>query len=182
MSFATIDTEHGRPTAGTEPDLAAVLANGGWLRPITVPDLVLPAGEEAYADLWASGWRFEAAVVPYERRTIVVGGPMMALATGLASITGNRRRQREAEAASAPQWRPLGTIRVVVTSHRLLVLHAGAWWSVCYSEVVGVELTVDGRSVNLMFRVDPPYRLDVAGVSEVAAVLAHFTRCPLPAT
>lgn len=178
MAFATIDSDQ-RPTdtdTDTEPDLAAVLDGGGWLRPINVADLLLPDGEDAYADFWATGWRHEAAVVPYERRTVVVGGPLMALATWTASALGNRRRRASAEAASVPQWRPLGQIRVVVTSSRLLVLHGGAWWSVWYSEIANVQTTPDGRMIDLLFRVDAPYRLFTTGAEELVTVIRYFTR------
>ena len=174
MAFATIDSDR-RPT-DAESDLAAVLENGGWLRPINVSDLLLPDGEDAYADFWAMGWRYEAAVVPYERRTVVVGGPLMALATWTASALGNRRRRESAEAASAPQWRPLGQIRVVVTSSRLLVLHGGAWWSVWYSEIVRVQTLSGSRMVDLTFRADAPYRLLTAGSAELVTVMGYFTR------
>lgn len=174
MAFATIDSDH--QTTDAEPDLATVLDNGGWLRPIIVRDLLLPVGEHAYADFWATGWRYEAAVVPYERRTVVVGGPWMALATWAASALGNRRRRASAEATSAPQWRPLGQIRVVVTSSRLLVLHGGAWWSVWYLEITGLQATPDGRTVDLGFRADPPYRLLTTAAPELVTVIGYFTR------
>lgn len=172
MAFATIDSDH--QTTDAEPDLATVLDSGGWLRPINVPDLLLPDGEDAYADFWATGWRHEAAVVPYERRTVVVGGPLMALATWTASALGNRRRRASAEAASAAQWRPLGQIRVVVTSSRLLVLHGGAWWSVWYSEVLYAQETSDGRAVDVFFRADSPYRLCTVGAAALVTVIAHL--------
>lgn len=176
MAFATIDSDQ-RPT-DTEPDLAAVLDNGGWLRPINVPDLLLPDGEDAYADFWATGWRYEAAVVPYERRTLVVGGPWMALATWTASALGNRRLRASAEAASVPQWRPLGQIRVVVTSSRLLVLHGGAWWSVWYSEIAGVQSTTD-QTVDLSFRADPPYKLVTGDPAGLVTVIRYFMHAPV---
>lgn len=174
MAFATIDSD--QQTTGPKFDLAAVLDNGGWLRPINVPDLLLPDGEDAYADFWATGWRYEAAVVPYERRTVVVGGPLMALATWIASALGNRRRRASAEAGSAPQWRPLGQIRVVVTSSRLLVLHGGAWWSVWYSEIVEVHCSATCDAVDLSFRADPPYRLRGSGMVDLGSALAHLRR------
>lgn len=174
MAFATIDSD--QQTTDTEPDLAAVLDNGGWLRPINVPDLLLPDGEDAYADFWATGWRYEAALVPYERRTLVVGGPLMALATWAASAFGNRRRRASAEAASAPQWRTLGQIRVVVTSSRLLVLHGGAWWSVWYSEIVDVRNDSRLGSVDLLFRVDPPYRIAEVGACGLASAIRYLAR------
>lgn len=173
MAFATIDSD--QRTTDAVPDLASVLDNGGWLRPINVADLLLPDGEDTYADFWATGWRYEAAVVPYERRTLVVGGPLMALATWTASALGNRRRRASAEAESVPQWRPLGQIRVVVTSSRLLVLHAGAWWSVWYSEIVDVRAAPGGASARFGFRADPPYRLDGLGVSDLEQVIRYLT-------
>lgn len=173
MAFATIDSD--QHSADVEPDLATVLENGGWLRPIDVPDLLLPDGEDAYADFWATGWRYEAAVVSYERRTLVVGGPWMALATWTASALGNRRRRASAEAASAPQWRPLGQIRVVVTSSRLLVLHGGVWCSVWYAEIAGVRAAPGGASVGIQFRADPPYRLDGVGFSDLEQVIRYLT-------
>lgn len=175
MSYATVDPD--QRTTDAHTDLAAVLERGGWLRPIEVPDLVLPDGEHAYADFWATGWRYEAAVVPYERRTVVVGGPFMALATWATSGVGNRRRRAQAEAASAPQWRPLGHIRVVVTFSRLLVLHGGAWWSVWYSEVVGACTDANGQYLDVTFRADPPYRFAFRGASDLASVLT-FNLCP----
>lgn len=174
MGFATIDSDH--QTTDAESDLATVLYNGGWLRPVNVSDLLLPDGEDAYADFWATGWRYEAAVVPYERRTVVVGGPWMALATWAASALGNRRRRASAEAASAPQWRPLGQIRVVVTSSRLLVLHDGAWWSVWYSEIVGVDGDSLIGSVDLRFRMDPPYRIGWDGADVLGVAIRYLAR------
>ena len=174
MAFATIDSD--QQTTDAEPDLASVLDNGGWLRTINVPDLLLPDGEPAYADFWATGWRYEAAVVPYERRTVVMGGPLMALATWAASALGNRRRRASAEADSAPQWRPLGQIRVVVTSSRLLVLHGGAWWSVWYSEILRVDTSRGEHSIDLRFRADAPYRLCTHCVGDLSAVIGDLMR------
>lgn len=176
MAFATIDSDQ----QTTDTDLSAVLDNGGWLRPIIVPDLLLPDGEHAYADFWATGWRYEAAVVPYERRTVVVGGPLMALATWTASALGNRRRRESAEAASAAQWRPLGQIRVVVTSSRLLVLHGGAWWSVWYSEIASTQAAPDGDGIVIAFHADPPYQLRAVGVGELEAAIFGLLVPTLP--
>lgn len=149
--------------------LAAALDNGGWLRPITVEDAPLDPGEEAYADFLTHGWRYHAMDVRYDQRTVMVGGPFLFAATALASCAANRRRRRAAERLAAPQWRPLGLLRVVVTSHRLLVLHGRVWWSVWFSAITGLESSK--TEIDLTFRDDPPYRLSTLGAPMLEVVI-----------
>lgn len=155
--------------------LADALDNGGWLRPIAVADAPLKPGEEAYADLPAHGWRYCAIDVQYEHRTVMFGGPFVFAATGLASLLANRRRRQEAERLAAPQWRPLGPLRVVVTSCRLLVLHQRVWYSVWYSAIDDVRTDWRSRSIDVTFAADPPYRISCAGASCLFAVLQSMT-------
>lgn len=151
--------------------LAEALDNGGWLHPIDVRDCPLDDGEVAYADITAFGWRFHAIDVPYERRTVMFGGPLLLTATAIGSWASNRRRRREAERQAMPQWRPLGQIRVVVTSSRLLVLHNGGWYPVWYSAIDEVRPTPESRTLDLTFVADPPYRFAGPGVYSLAALL-----------
>src|SRR5258708_171907 len=109
--------------------LAEALRDGARLEPRTIEGLPLNTDELTYADLDASGWRYVGFdSVFYERRTLLAGGPFVMAMTALASAIGNHRRRQAAELLAAPQWRPLGPVRVVVTSERLLVWHEQAWW------------------------------------------------------
>lgn len=154
--------------------LADALANGGWLEPRTITDAPLAPGERAYADLHAIGWRyFGLDDVSYERRTLLVGGPYVMVMAMLVTAVGNRRRRREAERAAVPQWRPLGWLRVVVTSDRLVVWHANAWWSIWYGAITQIRSDLTMSAVDLFFEADPPYRLVGPSVPALAVVLAH---------
>jgi hypothetical protein len=155
--------------------LAEALDNGGWLRPITVEDAPLGPGEEAYADLSVHGWRYHAIDVQYEHRTVAFGGPFLFAVTGLASLVANRRRRHEAERLAAPQWRPLGLLRVLVTSRRLLVQREGAWYSVWYEAVTDVASTPASVMLDLTFVTDPPYRLVGPGLCSLVPLLVNST-------
>ena len=178
MSSATVGP-HARRVEVDEIEaarkLAAALDNGGWLRPIVVADAPLDPGEEAYADLYAHGWRYCAIDVHYEQRTVMLGGPLLFATTGLASLVANRRRRIEAERLAAPQWRPLGWLRVLVTSSRLLVLREGAWHSVWYEAVVDVRSNPASVMLDLRFAIDPPYRLVGPGLCSLAPFLVTST-------
>lgn len=175
MTSATLGAEQRPWNDGDEQAasrLAEALDNGGWLNPIQVEGVPLDPGEEAYADLQLHGWRYHAIDVQYDHRTVMFGGPLLFAATGLASLAANRRRRQEAERLGAPQWRPLGPLRVVVTSSCLLVWHQGAWWPVWYSGVADSRAWPDQRMMDLYFTSDPPYRLAMAGAWPFAGVIA----------
>ena len=106
----------------------------------------------------AYGWRYAGADVVYEQRTTIIGGPLLALTTGLLSASDNARRRRIAELEAAPRWQPIGWLNIIATSRRLLVLHQAAWWSVWYSAVT--HASHDGASaLALHFHDDAPYCL-----------------------
>lgn len=177
MSSATLGPDAarvGKDEINAARRLAEALDNGGWLRPIAVEDAPLDPGEEAYADLLAHGWRYHAIDAQYDHRTVMFGGPFLFAATALASCAANRRRRREAERLAAPQWRPLGQLRVVVTARRLLVLHQGNWWSVWYTEIEQVRAEAAPSAVTLTFRVDAPYQLQVSEARSLALVIDHL--------
>lgn len=159
----------------TEADrLAGALANGGRLEPRVIDGVPLAAGEVAYGDLAATGWRyFGLQHALYEKRTILVGGPLLMMATGLASAVGNRRARLAAEAAAAPQWRPLGSLRIVLSSERLLVWHRQAWWSVWRSGITDLHPYPEHQTLDLFFQTDPPYRLAGPDVVPLGVVLAQ---------
>lgn len=114
---------------------------------------------EILADLELTGFRYHALChVPYERRTLLVGGPILFAASATASAVGNRRRRAAAERLAAPQWRCLGPLRVLVTCDRLLVWHEGSWASVWFASVVDIEHDPANGTLDLYFADDPPYR------------------------
>ena len=81
-------------------------------------------GELAISDpMTLHGWRYESAEVPYDRKTLMVGGPLLFLLCGAVSALRNRSVRRAAEAHAAPQWRPLGPLTILPTADRLLVWH-----------------------------------------------------------
>lgn len=140
-------------------DLAAAVAAGASLPEIPSPVLLEP-GEVLHAQLPLVGWRFHGVDVEYERRrTPMTSGPVMyGLAMAVTSI-GNRRTRAGAERLAAPQWRPLGPLRTMVTDRRLLVLHEGAWASVWYAGIRKVLPVLEEGRLELAFEADPPYAL-----------------------
>jgi hypothetical protein len=180
MRCSSIRSGVGARPWGADEELAeadrlfAALDNGGWLEPVAVDDAPLDPGENAYADMGSHGWRYCAIDVPYEHRTLMFGGPFLFAATGIASLVASRRRRREAERLAAPQWRPLGWLRIVVTSRRLLVWHHERWWSVWYSAVTTVRWTADPSAVEIHFASDPPYRLSGEGAASIGVLLSRL--------
>jgi hypothetical protein len=138
--------------------LAAEIAAG---HPLTVfpSPILLGWGEVLHAEATAEGWRFHAVDVVVERRRPIAAGLLtLGMSAALTSI-GNRRALREAERLAASGWRPLGTMPVLATNQRLLLLHDGAWGSVWYSAIRQlVPCPVEGR-LDLIFEADPPYLL-----------------------
>lgn len=178
MRSDTVDS-HAPPREDDEREaaqrLAEALDNGGWLEPVAVGDAPLHPGEAAYADMASYGWRYCAIHVPYEHRTLMFGGPFLFAVTGIASLVACRTRRREAERLAAPQWRPLGALRVVVTSRRLLIWHGESWWSVWYSAITTVRWTADPSAVEILFSSDPPYWLSGEGAASIGALLSQLT-------
>lgn len=124
-------------------------------------------------ELQLVAYRFTAlADVRYEHRTFVFGGPVLAPITALLSALGNRQRRRAAQEQAAPQWRTLGSVRVRVAPERLLVWHAGAWWSVWLSAVVETHLDEQVHTFDLYFADDAPYRFQGGDVRSLARQLA----------
>jgi len=131
--------------------------------------LLLP-GERVISDAVAVyGWRYESVEVTYDRKTLMVGGPLLFVLTGAVSALRNRSARRAAEARAARQWRPLGQLTVVATTDRLLVWHQNAWWSVWYSAIE--QSSCRDRRLHLRFLDTPPYLL-AGDVSPLANAIA----------
>lgn len=140
-------------------DLANRLATGETLPTIPSPAL-LDQGEVLHADLPANGWRFHPISVTYESPTaIALGGPLTFGIIAASSAAARRRSRREAEALAAPQWRPLGLLRVLATDRRLLVWHDGAWASVWYNAIRELHPDINAARLDISFDNDPPYCL-----------------------
>jgi hypothetical protein len=128
-----------------------------WAEPIA--HLLLP-GEVAKMQADAYGWRWEPADVTYDRRHLLLGGPIGMAITGFASVMANRRARRRAEREAAPAWRPLGPLSVIATDLRLFVWHLGDWHSVWYLSIARTGLDAAESSVEIDFFDASPYRLD----------------------
>lgn len=67
------------------------------------------SSEMAVCDVEVAAWQYAGGPpLPYERRTVLLGGPILMLTTALLSALGNDRRRRAAEAEASPRWRALG--------------------------------------------------------------------------
>lgn len=158
-----MDATWSRSDTGSEwtaaVELAERIASGGALPTIPSPAL-LDAGEALHADLPAQGWRFHKAEVTYAApRVVAIGGPLMFGLTVAGSAVARRRARHAAEALAAPQWRPLGGLRILVTDRRLLVWHKGAWASVWYGVIRELRPDMAVRRLDMTFESDPPYCL-----------------------
>jgi hypothetical protein len=157
---------------GAAQRLAGAVA-GGRALPCVASAVLLEPGEVAHAELDAYGWRFEAAEVVYEQRTVLAGGgPLLFGLRAAATAVGNRRARDAAERQAAPQWRPLGPLRVVATNQRLLVFHQGVWASVWLGAICQLHPLLAEQRLELMFEDEPPYALSGAWVPYLAVVMA----------
>lgn len=142
-----------------------------------LPELISPValevGEVLHASVEADAWRFQGVDVPYvQRHGFAVGGLITFGITAAATALANGRARAEAEQMAAPQWRPLGQVPVMATSHRLLVWHEGAWASVWYQAVRQLRPALAESRLELFFEDDPPYLLQGPAVPYLAVVLA----------
>jgi hypothetical protein len=96
----------------------------------------------------------------------------MTVVSAVVCAVANRRRRLEAERNAEAQWRPLGNLRVIVTSDRLLVSHGGTWSWIDLDAVA--EFRVSSRDdIDLLFASEAPYRLAGPGASTVAVALTR---------
>ena len=152
--------------------LAAEIVGGGRLPELASP-VVLEAGEVLHAQVEAEAWRYLAVDVPCtQHRGYALGGPLLFGITAAARAVANRRARLEAERLAAPQWRPLGLLPVLATSHRLLVLHEAAWHSVWYAAIRQIRPALHEDRLEMFFEEDPPYLLAGPAVPYLAVVLA----------
>lgn len=148
------------------------IAAGGRLPELARP-VLLEDGEVLHASGRAEAWRFQGMDVPYVRhRGFAVGGLFTFGLTAAAAAAANRRARADAERLAAPQWRPLGGVEVLATSHRLLVLHDGSWTSVWYEAIHQLRPSLEQDRLELLFDEAPPYLLVGPAVPYLAVVLA----------
>lgn len=170
-----MDAAWSRPRQGNEWnaafDLAGEVAAGAEL-PTLASAVLLDAGEVLHADVTADGWRFEGSDITYAApRTVAVGGPFMFGLVAASSAAARRRARQEAEAMAAPQWRSLGTLRVLVTGRRLLVWHQGEWASVWYHAIREIRPDLEAERLDMTFADDPPYCLAGPWVPYLTVIL-----------
>lgn len=147
-----------------------------WAAPIA--HLLLP-GEVPKIQVYAYGWRWEPADIAYDRRLLLLGGPIGMAFTGIASALANSRARRHAQRAAAPAWRTVGSILVIGTDLRLLVRHEDVWSSIWFSAVEAVSSLPDGASLDLHFAGgEAPYRLQLEPMQ--AAVLHRVVESAQP--
>lgn len=161
--------------------VAESLAHGAQLEPLSIEGLPLAPDERAYAEVDVGAWRWLSHEILYERRSMLVSGPVLTAVSALASAAGNRRRRLAAERAASSQWRPLGIVRVVATDRRLIVWHEGDWWSVSFDTVVAWQVDPDACALVLSLKEGAPYRLAGPSVPLLVVVLAWLSlRLPPP--
>jgi hypothetical protein len=170
-----MDATWGREGFGSERDAAVRLAGdlaAGCSLPVMPSPVLLESGEVLHADLTAYGWRFHGVDVIYEEpRVLGIGGPILFAVTAAASVSARRRAKAEAERLAAPQWRPLGYLRILATDRRLLVLYQGAWASVWYAGIRQMHPAVHEQRLQLVFEDDSPYALAGPWVPYLTVVL-----------
>jgi hypothetical protein len=70
----------------------------------------------------------------YRRSFLLLGGPVGLALTGAASIAHNQAKKAEAQRAAQPRWHDLGTVELVVSSQRLVLVGRGKVESFWYAE------------------------------------------------
>lgn len=170
-----MDATWGRAGFGSEWDAAVLLADElalGAHLPVMPSPVLLEVNEVLHADLTAHGWRFHGVDVVYDEPHVIgIGGPILFTVTAAAAASARRRARAEAERLAAPQWRPLGFLRILATDRRLLVLYQGVWASVWYAGIRQVHPAVHQQRLQLTFEDDPPYALAGPWVPYLTVVL-----------
>lgn len=171
-----MDATWGREYIGSEWEAAGLLAEDledGASLPVIPSPVLLERGEVLHANLTTYGWRFHGVDVFYEEpRVFGLGGPILFAVTAAAAASARRRVRAEAERLAAPQWRPLGYVRILATDRRLLVLYQGAWASVWYDGIRQLLPAMNENRLQLIFENDPPYELAGPWVPYLSVVLA----------
>ena len=122
--------------------------------------LILGGDEREYAATECESYRFYGLDnAGYAQSTLVMGGPFMMAATGIASAMGNRSRRNAAELQAMPQWRYGGPTRAVLTSARLLILSEGQWVSFYLASIREMQPDPAHYSLAMTFEGCPPLAL-----------------------
>lgn len=162
-TLAVVDTRWGRSGCASEWDFAVELANAvadGRELPVLTSPVLLDCGEVLHGDVTAEGWRFHGADVSYGApRAVAFGGPLMFGLVAASSAAARPRTRQQAEVLAAPQWRPLGPLRILATNRRLLVWHESAWASVWHAAIREFRPDLETARLDLTFDDDPPYHL-----------------------
>jgi len=142
-------------------ELFRSLQSGQPLSPLPYASgLLLQADELEYAAADAEFCRFYGLDGgSYVHSTLLMGGPFMMAATGIASAVGNRSRRTAAEVQAMPQWRYGGRTRAVLTSTRLLISSEGQWLSFYHGAILELQPHPATSSMFMAFEGTSPLSL-----------------------
>ena len=152
------------------------LQSGRPLAPLPYSSgLLLQADETEYAAADAEFLRYYGRDGgSYVHSTLVMGGPFMMAATGIASAVGNRSRRTAAEQEAMPQWRYCGSTRAVLTSNRLLISWDGQWVSFHLGSILEIQPNPATSSVCLAFEGSPPLSLRGPWIPDLSVALFYL--------
>ncbi|MGW1123845.1 hypothetical protein [Streptomyces sp. NPDC002526] len=157
--------------------LASHLQAGGSLVPVQVKDLVLAAGEVAFADVACSAARFYGTQVtnPTSASGYFEDHPTF----GRQWVSNGRldaRRRQEAEDAALPQWRDHTGARVVLTSTGVRLLPTGSreWMPFDHALLTGVA--AEPPSIVLSYSTCAPLLLTGPAAPWLGVAIEHLHR------
>jgi hypothetical protein len=117
---------------------------------------MLRPGEVQHGSLLMECQSFYAMEVEYSTG-YVWGGGLVASAVGLAaSAASNAAAKNRAERMAQPQWRHLGSLPVVATNQRLLVMIDQQWSRFELPDLVSLHLDLGQWAMQLHFEGVPP--------------------------
>jgi len=169
------DDEHARGWRSATK-LFAGLQAGQALTPLPYSSgLLLNADEIEYAAADAEFHRYYGTEGgSYVHSTLLMGGPWMMVATGVASAVGNRSRRTAAEFEAMARWRPGGRTRAVLTSARLLISAEGQWMSYYFGAILEIQPDPAHYAMVLAFEGAPPLSLRGPWVPYLSVALLYL--------
>ncbi|MGW0856135.1 hypothetical protein [Streptomyces sp. NPDC002690] len=173
------DLAHDAPRANAVQaafTLAAHLRSGGSLTPIQTDDLVLAAGEVAFADVACSAARFYGTTVVYPTSAGYFENHPTFGRRWVSNGRLDARRRQEAEDAARPQWRDHTSARVVLTSAgvRLLPVGTREWMPFDHALLTGA--TVEPPAVVLSYSTCAPLFLSGPAAPWLGVAIEHLRR------